>query len=107
MKLLFYRYGSICEPDIIAGFQELGLEVSELTEEISNKSVSPPGMYPSYQQFPVRTSNGLCIHCQFLSIHFGGMQYFSYSLSLLDRGFTCNGVVHCLCPESLEPYIFI
>lgn len=41
MKLLFYRYGSICEPDIIAGFQELGLEVSELTEEISNKSVSP------------------------------------------------------------------
>ena len=41
MKLLFYRYGSICEPDIIAGFQELGLEVSELTEEIFNKSVSP------------------------------------------------------------------
>ena len=37
MKLLFYRYGSICEPDIIAGFQELGLEVSELTEEISNQ----------------------------------------------------------------------
>lgn len=41
MKLLFYRYGSICEPDVIEGFQELGLEVEQITEEISNKSLSP------------------------------------------------------------------
>ena len=41
MKLLFYRYGSICEPDIIAGFQELGLEVSELTEEFSINQYPP------------------------------------------------------------------
>lgn len=41
MKLLFYRYGSICEPDIILGFKELGFDVSEITEEITNKSVSP------------------------------------------------------------------
>lgn len=41
MKLLFYRYGSICEPDIIAGFQELGHTVFELTEEITNKSLLP------------------------------------------------------------------
>ena len=27
MKLLIYRYGSICEPDIIEGFQELGFEI--------------------------------------------------------------------------------
>lgn len=38
MKLLFYRYGSICEPDIIEGFEELGLTVEQITEEISNKS---------------------------------------------------------------------
>ena len=27
MKILIYRYGSICEPDIITGFRELGNEV--------------------------------------------------------------------------------
>lgn len=41
MKLLFYRYGSICEPDIIEGFQELGHTVQEITAEITNKSLTP------------------------------------------------------------------
>lgn len=41
MKLLFYRYGSICEPDIISGFQELGHTVFQITEEITNKSLHP------------------------------------------------------------------
>ena len=29
MKILIYRYGSICEPDITASFKKLGLEVIE------------------------------------------------------------------------------
>lgn len=41
MKLLFYRYGSICEPDIIQGFQELGHTVFQIAEEITNKSLAP------------------------------------------------------------------
>lgn len=41
MKLLFYRYGSICEPDVIDGFQTLGHTVFEITEEITNKSLTP------------------------------------------------------------------
>lgn len=41
MKILFYRYGSICEPDIISGFQELGNEVYEITAEITNKDFLP------------------------------------------------------------------
>lgn len=41
MNLLIYRYGSICEPDIIDGFQELGFHVTEMTEEITNKTLSP------------------------------------------------------------------
>lgn len=40
MKLLFYRYGSICEPDIIDAFQELGHEIYEVTEQITNKEIS-------------------------------------------------------------------
>ncbi len=41
MKLLFYRYGSICEPDIIDGFRELGLEISEITNEVREKHLLP------------------------------------------------------------------
>ena len=41
MNILFYRYGSICEPDIIAGFEELGNHVSEITLEIYNKLTTP------------------------------------------------------------------
>lgn len=41
MKVLIYRYGSICEPDVIEGFNELGFEVSEMTEEITNKELLP------------------------------------------------------------------
>lgn len=41
MNILFYRYGSICEPDVIDGFLELGHQVSEITEEITNKTLLP------------------------------------------------------------------
>ncbi len=41
MKLLFYRYGSICEPDIIEGFAELGLEILEITNEVRQKNLLP------------------------------------------------------------------
>lgn len=37
MKILFYRYGSICEPDILEAAQELGHTVTIIDEEISNK----------------------------------------------------------------------
>lgn len=41
MNILFYRYGSICEPDLITGFLELGNAVSELTMEITDKNIPP------------------------------------------------------------------
>ena len=41
MKIVFYRYGSICEPDMIEAFQQVGLEVVEETTEITNKNISP------------------------------------------------------------------
>lgn len=41
MNILIYRYGSICEPDVIKGFQTLGNTVTEITEEIYNKNFSP------------------------------------------------------------------
>lgn len=39
MKILIYRYGSICEPDIIAGFEEMGHQVTQITAEITNKNL--------------------------------------------------------------------
>lgn len=39
MNVLFYRYGSICEPDIIQTFQEIGLQVAEYTKEITQKHI--------------------------------------------------------------------
>jgi len=41
VEILFYRYGSICEPDIIESFTKLGFEVREETSEIFNKMLTP------------------------------------------------------------------
>lgn len=41
MKIFFYRYGSICEPDIIDTFRRIGFTVEEETIEIYNKSLTP------------------------------------------------------------------
>lgn len=39
MNILFYRYGSICEPDILQVFKELGLSVIEENTEVTQKSI--------------------------------------------------------------------
>lgn len=41
MNILIYRYGSICEPDIINGFKHLGNNVHEITVEIYDKDLLP------------------------------------------------------------------
>lgn len=41
MKIFFYRYGSIMEPDIIDTFREFGFEVYEYTKEVTDKNYLP------------------------------------------------------------------
>lgn len=41
MKILVYRYGSICEPDVIECLKKLGHSVFEIREEITNKDLTP------------------------------------------------------------------
>ena len=57
MKLLFYRYGNICEPDIIEAFQKLNIDVCEERTEMSNKSLTPGQqvdlLQKQYQACPV------------------------------------------------------
>lgn len=43
MNILFYRYNSICEPDIIAIMKRLGHTVTEITEEMRNKELDARG----------------------------------------------------------------
>lgn len=40
MKILFYRYGSICEPDMINALSMSGFEIIEEKAEITNKNLS-------------------------------------------------------------------
>lgn len=39
MDILFYRYGSICEPDILQSFRDLGINIIEEKTEIFQKSI--------------------------------------------------------------------
>lgn len=41
MTILFYRYGSICEPDIIDAFRQLNITVAEQTAEMTDKQLAP------------------------------------------------------------------
>ena len=41
MRVFFYRYNSICEPDIIATFEEFGFEVDICTLELDRKDIYP------------------------------------------------------------------
>lgn len=38
MRILFYRYNSICEPDMIEAMKSLGNEIVEIREEMENKN---------------------------------------------------------------------
>ena len=40
MEILFYRYNSICEPDVLECFRKMGLTVVEETTQISRKDVT-------------------------------------------------------------------
>lgn len=39
MNILFYRYNSICEPDMMEVFTWLGHTITEITEEMTNKEL--------------------------------------------------------------------
>lgn len=41
MEILYYRYGSICEPATIKCFEKMGITVLEDTAQITRKTVSP------------------------------------------------------------------
>ena len=51
MKITFYRYGSICEPDIISAFHTAGYDVSEYGLEITEKEHTAAELVPLFSRF--------------------------------------------------------
>ena len=51
MKVIFVRYGSILEPDIIDTFKEFGLEVIEYSREITVKNDLPSEALTRFYEF--------------------------------------------------------
>lgn len=49
MKFLFYRYNSICEPDMMEGFALLGHEVDTIELEMTEKSVAGEKIVAAFQ----------------------------------------------------------
>lgn len=41
MNILFYRYNSIYENAIISAWKQMGYQITEITEEMTNKSLLP------------------------------------------------------------------
>ncbi len=42
MEILFYRYNSICEPDVLAAFEKLGLTVVQERTQMTEKDGADP-----------------------------------------------------------------
>jgi spore maturation protein CgeB len=51
MNILMYRYGSICEPDIIDTFHTFGFQVTEYTREIEHKNDLPSASVAHLSKF--------------------------------------------------------
>ena len=53
LKVLFYRYKNICEPDVIAAFKELGLTVAEMEHKAHTFKESVLSISEYLQHYPV------------------------------------------------------
>lgn len=51
MKVLVYRYGSICEPDILATFKSFGFDVIAYEKEIIKKNYKPKDAVREFGEF--------------------------------------------------------
>ena len=51
MKVLIYRYGSICEPDIIDTFRDMDFDLVEYTREIEHKHDDPSVSVKLFSEF--------------------------------------------------------
>ena len=94
MKILFYRYGSICEPDIIDGFCELGNEVVTITEEIYNKNLLPSEGVALLNETLQKASYDFVFSINFYPFISEVCNIFQYRVNLQTRYHRKNGKYH-------------
>lgn len=70
MKIYIYRYGSLCEPDIIDAFKHIGLEVYEENAEVYNKNMLPSQAASIASATLAKEKYAFCIYNQLLSVAF-------------------------------------
>ena len=75
MEIIFHRYGSICEPDIIDSFRALGITVIEEDTEIYQKSI------PSDRRISLLSELILTHHAAFVF----SINYFPYISRICER----------------------
>ncbi len=100
MNILFYRYNSIYEPDMINAFKKAGLNVIEITDEIRNKDISDSrrirlleAAMTKYEPLFVYGINyypAIAEICRILKVMYLSQTVDSPILTLFDRSI-CNG----------------
>lgn len=101
MKILFYRYGSICEPDVIEGFLELGHQVSEITEEITNKTLLPSQTIRLISEYLGNDPHDLVFTINFYPGNFRSLYTVKNTLYLLDCRFPSFRTIYDICHKSV------
>ena len=104
MNILFHRYGSICEPDIMEAFQSLNFTVIEEDLEISQKSIDG-GQYPCRKD-PDRKSC-FCIQHQLFPLYIGNLSAITCTLCLPECGLSGAWAFFRHNPQQLQPDLFI
>ena len=81
MKIFFYKYGSICEPDISDSFRRLGFEVIDEDMEIYNKNLLPSQCVKK----AYRRSVYICLHNKLFPMAVGLMRNNAFKIHFTYR----------------------
>ena len=84
MKIFFYKYGSICEPDISDSFRRLGFEVIDEDMEIYNKNLLPSQCVETVSK-AYRRSVYICLHNKLFPMAVGLMRNNAFKIHFTYR----------------------
>lgn len=85
MKIFFYKYGSICEPDISDSFRRLGFEVIDEDMEIYNKKSAAITMCRNSIKKAYRRSVYICLHNKLFPMAVGLMRNNAFKIHFTYR----------------------
>lgn len=106
MNVLFYRYGSICEPDILEIFEHMQFCVFEETQEITKKALPLSAKLSAVSDILCEHNVDFVFSINFpFSLRF--MSAIKYIVSVLECGLPRAGIIFKLRKKQLQPHFFI